>query len=314
MAMRGPAEIAHGPMFLGLTMNILLYGIMWIQIYLYMTTYKRDPLYIKLYVAVLMLADTLNTGFMTAYLYDSLIIHFNDLTYLEYANWVFATDPAMTGIIGAMVQLFYAWRIHTLTGNLWIVAFISVCALTNAFGGMASAAAIAFVPQFSRFQEFQVTVICWLMSAAVGDVIITATLVQFFKNHRTGCSATDTRVDQIIRLTIQTGMVTSLCSVIDLGLFLGDSSGMHLLFNLPLAKLYSNSLMSSLNARGGWRRSEPVADSGMAKTVPIPLHLSVQVPNITSTIGTYDLPALAMAQPCSPESTTGGKSFIDSPV
>ncbi|KAJ7270636.1 hypothetical protein B0H12DRAFT_774523 [Mycena haematopus] len=174
--MKGPAEIAHGPMFLGLTMNILLYGIMITQIYLYTTTYKRDPLYIKLYIAVLMVADTLNTGFMVACLYQSLVVHFNDLAYLAKANWVFATDPAMTGIIGCMVQLFYAWRIKTLTGNIWIVLLICICALTNAFGGLASASAIAFVPQFSHFQQFQVPVICWLMSAALGDAVITATL------------------------------------------------------------------------------------------------------------------------------------------
>ncbi|KAJ7271096.1 hypothetical protein C8J57DRAFT_1320705 [Mycena rebaudengoi] len=256
-----------------------------------------------------MLADTLNTGFMTAYLYDSLVRHFGDLEYLSRANWVFATDPAMTGIIGAMVQLFYAFRIRTLKkGNFWIVVLIVICALTNAFGGLASAAAVAFVPQFSHFQEFQIPVICWLMSAAVGDVIITLTLVLFFKSHRTGCTATDTRVDQIIRLTIQTGMITSLCSVIDLALFLGDSSGMHLLFNLPLAKLYSNSLMSSLNARGGWRRCED-ADSGEVKTAP--LHLSVHVPPL-STTGTCDLPQLVMGQQS--YQTMTQKSGIDSPV
>ncbi|KAJ7454964.1 hypothetical protein B0H11DRAFT_2287797 [Mycena galericulata] len=341
--MKGAAEIAHGPMFLGLSLNIMLYGIMITQIYLYTTTYKRDPLYIKLYVVVLLLADTLNTGFMIAYLYDNFSFNStsnsssfyslsgaDDLAYLTRANWVFATgehfflcktkfagcshfaiDPAMTGIIGAMVQLFYAWRIHTLTAKVWIVCLIAICALTNAFGGLASAAAIAFVPQFSHFQEFQVPVICWLLSAAVGDVIITTTLVSFFRSHRSGCSATDTRVDQIIRLTIQTGMITSVCSVIDLGLFLGDSSGMHLLFNLPLAKLYSNSLVATLNARGGWRRSED--DSGEFKTVP--LHLSVQVPN-TSTAATYDLPQLMMAQPAYfPTITaTSQKSCIDSPV
>ncbi|KAF7321141.1 WD-REPEATS-REGION domain-containing protein [Mycena chlorophos] len=290
----GPAEVAHGPMFLGLACNIMLLGIMFTQLYLYMTTYKRDSVFLKSYVAVLMLADTLNTGFMTAYLYQSLIVHFDDLAYLAKANWVFATDPAMTGIIGAMVQFFYAWRIATLTGNNWIVLIVALCALTNLFGGLASAAAIAFVPQFSHFQEFQVPVICWLLGAAVGDVIITTTLVIFFRRHRTGSSATDTRVDRIIRLTIQTGMITTICSVIDLGLFLGDTSGMHLLFNLPLAKLYSNSLMSSLNSRGGWRRAEG-DDSGESKSVP--LHLSVHVPSQlqrheTSTLGTGDLTAL----------------------
>ncbi|KAJ7854720.1 hypothetical protein B0H14DRAFT_3449464 [Mycena olivaceomarginata] len=291
-----PAEIAHGPMFLGLTMNILLYGIMITQVYLYTTTYKSDPLYIKLYIAVLMLADTFNTGFMVSYLYESLVVHFNDLTYLAKANWVFATGEQ--GIIGCMVQLFYAWRIHILTGNIWIVVLICICALTNAFGGLASASAIAFVPQFSHFQEFQVPVICWLLSAAVGDVIITTTLVSFFKKHRTGCSATDTRVDQIIRLTIQTGMITSVCSVIDLGLFLGDSSGMHLLFNLPLAKQLAYE--QSERARRMEAEANPTTRARSKQCRCIYL----------STAGTFDLPIMAHAQQIECRITSAGVAEI----
>ena len=30
-------------------------------------------------------------------------------------------------------------------------------------------------------------------------------------------------------------------------------TGLHLIFNLPLSKLYTNSLMSSLNSRAGWK-------------------------------------------------------------
>lgn len=30
-------------------------------------------------------------------------------------------------------------------------------------------------------------------------------------------------------------------------------TGLHLAFNLPLSKLYTNSLMSSLNSRSGWK-------------------------------------------------------------
>ncbi len=33
-------------------------------------------------------------------------------------------------------------------------------------------------------------------------------------------------------------------------------TGLHLIFNLPLSKLYTNSLMSSLNSRTGWQYSE----------------------------------------------------------
>ena len=40
-SMSNPAELAHGPMLIGLVFNVLLYGIMITQLYLYVTTYKR---------------------------------------------------------------------------------------------------------------------------------------------------------------------------------------------------------------------------------------------------------------------------------
>jgi hypothetical protein len=66
---------------------------------------------------------------------------------------------------------------------------------------------------------------------------------------------------------METGLATVVCATIDLILFLADPVGMcvcpmllamndkrdaiyrHLVFNFPLAKLYTNSLLSSLNAR-----------------------------------------------------------------
>lgn len=38
--LKGPAEIAHGPMLIGFIFNVLLYGIMITQVYIYFVTYK----------------------------------------------------------------------------------------------------------------------------------------------------------------------------------------------------------------------------------------------------------------------------------
>lgn len=54
-------------------------------------------------------------------------------------------------------------------------------------------------------------------------------------------------------VTVQTGAVTAICATIDVIVFCVDNTGTHLIFNIPLSKLYTNSLMSSLNARGGWK-------------------------------------------------------------
>lgn len=37
----------------------------------------------------------------------------------------------MTGIIASTVQFFFAWRVKVVTGNWWLVALISTCALTG---------------------------------------------------------------------------------------------------------------------------------------------------------------------------------------
>ncbi|THH28270.1 hypothetical protein EUX98_g5918 [Antrodiella citrinella] len=118
------------------------------------------------------------------------------------------------------------------------------------------------VPEFMHFQNFKAIVIVWLACSAVADTAITIALVWHLRRHRTGFSGTDDAVNRIIRLTVQTGLVTALCAIVDLVLFLASSSGFHLIFNLPLSKLYTNSLMSSLNSRAGWKYGSNVGGPG----------------------------------------------------
>ncbi|KAL4080926.1 hypothetical protein J3A83DRAFT_4424872 [Scleroderma citrinum] len=237
-----PAEIAHGPFLIGVAINILLYGIMVTQVYLYFTTYKSDNFWMKSFVAFLCFADTVNTIFDFVYIYQALVLHF-----------VFATDPILTGIIGGSVQLFFAWRIYVLSKNLFVVAIVVLLSLAGILGSIGTTIAVTIIPQFIKFQKFEVIVIIWLAGSACADVIIASALVLYLRNRRDAFPGTNDVIDRVIRLTMQTGLITSMCAVIDLITYLTLSSGIHLIFNVPLAKLYTNSLMSSLNARGGWR-------------------------------------------------------------
>lgn len=88
--------------------------------------------------------------------------------------------------------------------------------------------------------DLSILQICFLSSAA---------LVYTLRKSRTGFAGTDDIVSRLVRSTIQTGMLTSMFAFIDLILFLASTSTLHLVFNLPLAKLYVNTLLSTLNAR-----------------------------------------------------------------
>jgi hypothetical protein len=44
---------------------------------------------------------------------------------------VLALDPILAGILGFMVQIFFAWRIKVITYNKWLTALICVLAALN---------------------------------------------------------------------------------------------------------------------------------------------------------------------------------------
>lgn len=101
-------------------------------------------------------------------------------------------------MIATCVQLFFAWRVKVLSGNLWLVAFIVVGSMTNlctsflchcrlpvlfsrirdlAVGAIGTAIAVHFVPEFEHFHKFQAVVIVWLMGTTVCDITITLSLI-----------------------------------------------------------------------------------------------------------------------------------------
>jgi len=247
-----PAEIAHGPVLIGFTFNAILLGVMITQVYLYYTSFKKDKIWIKIFVAVLLFFDILNTACDAAYLYEALIVHFGDFTYLGVVTWLFDTDPAITGFIVTAVQSFFAWRIYVLTKNWIFPAVILATAITGGITAILTPVKVAREPFFIDLIAAKVTIIIWLSAEVLGDILITVILVTYLSKHKTGFERSDMLVDRIIRLTIQTGLITAVVATVNLLVYLLDPTGMHLLFNFPLCKLYSNSLMSTLNSRGIW--------------------------------------------------------------
>ncbi|TFK48692.1 hypothetical protein OE88DRAFT_489007 [Heliocybe sulcata] len=266
--MGSPASVVHGPSIIGLFFSILLYGIMVTQTFIYFRSFRKDRLWMKSYVFVLFVADTLNCIFDCLWMYESVILHFGDQDFISRADWVFATDPAMTGIIAALVQFFFAWRIKVLTQSWWLVILVMIAASGGLLGGLGTAIGVTIVPHFAEFQKFQPIVIVWLISNAICDLIITISLTWHLRAHKTGFPTTDDIVNKIIRSTVQTGMLTTVVAIADVGCFVGSTSGLHLAFNIPLSKLYTNSLMSTLNSRAGWYHatSEPSEKDPSAAT------------------------------------------------
>lgn len=80
---------------------------------------------------------------------------------------------------------------------------------------------------------------------------------------KTGHKSTTVTINRIIRLTIQTGLVTMIFAIADLLLFtISRGTAVNFVWDFALSKLYTNALLSTLNARAGWSN----LNKGMADT------------------------------------------------
>lgn len=258
------AVTVQGPTLIGLFLNLILYGTFISQAHFYFSTFRRDQLRFKIFIASLVFFKTVNSVFAMYYSYDRLVDNFGDMNAQAVSNWAFGIGPLTNGIIAMSVQTFFAWRVKVLTSNIWIMIVIVFLATVSALAAitMFFVAAILVPSHTVSAAQFQPVVIIWLVCSALADTLISLVLVFYLRRHKSGFVTTNDAINKIIRLTVQTGAITSVWAIADLGVYLGDSTAHHVIFNLSLAKLYSNSLLSSLNSREGWKYTSGLGDSG----------------------------------------------------
>ncbi|KDQ56884.1 hypothetical protein JAAARDRAFT_36357 [Jaapia argillacea MUCL 33604] len=248
----GILDLTIGPILIGVVFNVFLFGTMVMQCYLYFITFKRDKRRIRFLVWMLLVLDTANTIFDIATLYGYTITDFGNHEAVSYGTWRAAMDPALTAVISASVQGFFAWRVHCLVQITWLTVVIYVGIALQALSALGVAIVGSIITAFADWGrwEVKVPIVTWLVFAACVDCTITGSLIWSLQRSRTGLSVTDDLITKLIKMTVQTGLVTAICAVLDLVLYLTlPLYPIHLCFNLPLAKLYSNSLLSALNAR-----------------------------------------------------------------
>ncbi|KAJ8594688.1 hypothetical protein M405DRAFT_808626 [Rhizopogon salebrosus TDB-379] len=252
-----PAGISFGPLLVGFALNTILYGGLVTSALIYFSSFKSDGRWIRLLVVTLLILETTNVILEFVYLNDTLVIHFGDQSVLSRANWVFSLLPGITGIVTTLVQLFFAWRIRVLTSRVWLFGIIAVLASAAFFCGIGTTIAINMVPIFTQFHRFEVVFVIGLASSVVDNLLITGLLVHSLRRHKTGFMDTDDIIKKIIRVTLQTGLLTAIWTLIDLAVYIALTDGLHLVFNQSLAKFYTISFMSTLVARP---RDHPYTD------------------------------------------------------
>jgi len=247
----GPdVTLKFGPMLIGVFINMILYGVLIMQTLTYYQTYKNDQWYIKALVYYLFVIETLNTGLDIGVMYEPLIVRYATARGLAHFPIAFAAEPVIIGMISTPIQFFIAYRIRKISKSIWIPLLICVLGLVSLGGSVWTTYSIAEFKLFARKPELHNPALVWLLSASAADVLLTASLVRALYRKKTGFKLMDSVINKIIRLTVQTGMITAICAIGDVVFFMTlPHTTLNFIWDLSLAKLYANSLMSTLNAR-----------------------------------------------------------------
>ncbi|KAJ7927644.1 hypothetical protein B0H13DRAFT_1970084 [Mycena leptocephala] len=247
-------KLIYGPILLGAFFNMILFGILVAQMLTYFQSSNRDPLFMRVFVYGVFFVEFANTCLDIAIMFQLLVLEYAAIP--DKLPTVFMTIPICVILVAFPCQLFFIWRIHTFTQSKALCGFIVSLAFATLGVGMWAVYHLIKAGAWAKVPDAHLAAEVWLFFSAGTDLVIAFCLSIALKGKKTGMAKTDTVVDRIIRMTIQTGVLTALFNVLDVVSFLSiKNATFNFMFNIPLSKLYSNCLMSALNARSQYNRT-----------------------------------------------------------
>ncbi|KIY70728.1 hypothetical protein CYLTODRAFT_419547 [Cylindrobasidium torrendii FP15055 ss-10] len=250
-----------GFFLIGIFISLVLFGIIVAQTWNYFNSFPEDSKWLKLYVGAVFIVDFLSSFFVLWWIYHLLIENWGNIQPYMMLHWALAADPLLEGLIGPMVQAYYAWRIYVISGTWWVSALVLSCSMMAFGGGIAACHAAATLTTFAELINVKVTVIFWLLPAAISDVIIALALTYYLRQHKGRFQGSDKVLDKIIHMTVQNGLLTALTAVVDIILYFTVATPYHIAFTFVLPKLYANTVLSSLCSRASIRRDMDLSNT-----------------------------------------------------
>ncbi|KIK68202.1 hypothetical protein GYMLUDRAFT_707927, partial [Collybiopsis luxurians FD-317 M1] len=247
------------PLFLGYMLGYFLSGILFVQVYLYFSSFRRsDSRFLQITVLVIFLVECISTVIATVLVIWSIISQ----GYLSYSILEpgFQAVAVLCGIASSIVHVFYCWRIHVLGGHWAILVFVMTVSLVqcvmvsiSGFAGFGDRDVLEVGPTSHSDSRTLCIIVLWLTGSAICDIVIATTILYLRNRIVKSLGKSDplaTRVEKLMRIAIDTGMITAFAATAQLLLFLIlRDTLVQLCIFYALPKLYANCAMATLNAR-----------------------------------------------------------------
>ncbi|KAI0631795.1 hypothetical protein C8Q77DRAFT_159503 [Trametes polyzona] len=264
-----------GPAFLGFACTCVLYGITSLQTWMYFDYDFKEERTLRSTVLLLWFLDTLHILFLTFTIYRYVVVDFGDFAAILKPAWSLAAMLMVVIISNLIVRAIFGMRIWRLSGGHWFVpvVLVNVLSLFVLADGIYFAVRGLEVSSMLQWQDFAWSFYAGFSGEVIADTIIAVSQCMLLIRMKTGFEKTDSLVSLMMRYSINTGLLTSVCAACVLISYTAQpDTFIYMAFYFVYSKLYVNSLLATLNARRTrlMRQSSAVAqrieltDSGTA--------------------------------------------------
>ncbi|KAF7300994.1 Saposin B-type domain-containing protein [Mycena indigotica] len=298
-----PLDGLLGAAEIGGVVGTFLFGIGTLQTFNYFQDYPSDGPILKTAVAILWFLELAHSISTWHGLYSINVTFYGQLGHLLNPPQSLAISILFTGLVIPLVQTFYALRIRSLSGRWSITA---ICSVLTSLRFVFSMVLMSLFLHSAGFTVLHTDIkIYWVFTlvASLGptvDIITATSLCYLLWQKRTGSTriaSTRRIVDDLILWTVETTAITCLAGIMQLIMFLTRDDLTWITFYLLQPKLFSNSMLASLNNRKKLRSKNTIitVSSGASSTLPQrPTNMVIQMHRMMETTSDRDKQVLSM--------------------
>ncbi|KAJ7750995.1 hypothetical protein DFH07DRAFT_869048 [Mycena maculata] len=247
----GEYDTSVGVLLAGLFFNTYLYGICTYQLIIYVQSNFKDSCWIRSIVGVLFVTDTIHSAVAIYAGWDTCVTNYANPTSLGYVGWTIPFTAVAASFTAIITQIFLGHRVFLLTNSKPLFVLIVLLSVLGFVFGCIAGIRSGIVNEIAEFAPLAPFVTAWLALQTSADLLITLSLTIVLVRYKGGFRATDTIVNRLIGGAIRTGLFVSIFALAGLFSFLlHRNTNLYAMFAYPIGRIYTNTLLHTLNSRG----------------------------------------------------------------
>ncbi|KAF9528218.1 hypothetical protein CPB83DRAFT_854657 [Crepidotus variabilis] len=264
-----------GPPLLACTLNAGLMGVLSVQTFIYYLAFPEDPWYTKTVAYTVYFIELAQMILVIISAFTMFADNFHNDSIFDEIGILWLVPP-LTAIVTFIVQCYYGFRIRVVSRSFKVAGVIFVLSIIQLAGGLVVGHYAKREGKYSLLNTPRMLVVqgvstgIWNLGSTVCDLIIAVYMIYYLSRIDTRMRQTKAVLRKIIRLTIETGALTTVIALVTFGLAMIPGNPMYYLVPMGIiGKVYANSLMVLINSRGDFHGFDTDTDDVGSCITPI---------------------------------------------